>query len=558
MTVNPTRRALLTAGGLSLASIALAGCTGGSAGTGGGSGGGGSKSINAFNGGSGQFTNGFNPFLPTATNPGFRGMVYEPLMFFNQSKANDIQPWLAKSYELSKDGRTITFTLKSGVTWTDGTPFTSKDVVYTFGLIKKYPALNTNGLVFDSITAPDDATVVIRTGRPAFTDLWYLAGQTYIVPEHLWTKVSDPTTEANTKPVGTGAFTLQTFSAQSFLMKKNPTYHEGSVSLESVRFVSYSGNGPATAALIAGQLDWAGIFIPDVQKAFVSRDPKNNHYQLATSTLVTYLVPNLTKFPLSELPVRRAMNVAIDRETLNKQAFSGYNLQPSRVLTLTPRDDQYVAAAFRGPIGFDTAGAKKILTSAGYKQGADGIFADGQGRKVTMKCLVITGYTDYISALQLIGENLKAAGIGFSSQEVSLASFGVSRSQGQFDILIDAAAGGPGVFYLYNTLLNSKLTAPVGKTATSDFARFQDAKVDQLLGQMASTADQTVITKAAQDIQAIVAERVPYVALVQRTDLVEYRTANVSGFPAKDDPYAGAGPSGSPDVGIVARRLKPV
>ncbi len=77
MTVNPTRRALLTAGGLSLASIALAGCTGGSAG--GGSGGGGSKSINAFNGGSGQFTNGFNPFLPTATNPGFRGMEgYSP------------------------------------------------------------------------------------------------------------------------------------------------------------------------------------------------------------------------------------------------------------------------------------------------------------------------------------------------------------------------------------------------------------------------------------------------------------------------------------------------
>src|SRR5690348_12480455 len=83
----------------------------------------------------GEFTRNFNPFVnDNASLSGTRGMIYEPLLFFNREK-NTITPWLATRYTWSSDLKTLTFTLRQGVTWSDGQPFTSADVVFTFNLM---------------------------------------------------------------------------------------------------------------------------------------------------------------------------------------------------------------------------------------------------------------------------------------------------------------------------------------------------------------------------------------------------------------------------------------
>ncbi|HUR07694.1 MAG TPA: ABC transporter substrate-binding protein, partial [Nonomuraea sp.] len=83
--------------------------------------------------GTGQFTENFNPLVQGVPNlMGTWGMIYEPLMFFNQSKSGDVQPLLATKYEFGDDGKSLTFTLREGVKWSDGKPFTAEDVAFNF------------------------------------------------------------------------------------------------------------------------------------------------------------------------------------------------------------------------------------------------------------------------------------------------------------------------------------------------------------------------------------------------------------------------------------------
>lgn len=513
--------------------------------------------INVYNGDSGNIIRNFNPFIDGARG-GTRGMIYETLLFYNQGKANDIRPWLADKYQIAADGKSITFNLHPGIKWSDGQPFTADDVVFTYELLKKYPQANLRGLPIAGAKKIDDLTAEVDLTRPGFADMWYLAGQTVIVPEHIWKNIADPTKDQNENPVGTGAFKLTQFSSQSYTLSKNDQYWQaGKPKLNSLRFVSYNGNTAALTALNAGKIDWATIFIPDIDKAYVAKDPAHNKYVNIPPGFIANLVPNLDKWPTSELPVRQAINLALDRDQIVKLAFSNAHLAPPNpAAIIEPRDSQYLAPEFQGKkLTQDTTAAQKALTDAGYTRGADGIFVDPKGRKLSINCLVISGYTDYISALQIMKQQLKAVGIDFNYQELSYASFTAKRNTGDYQLEIDAAYGGPGPYYLYNYMLNSKTTAPIGQQATSNYARFRDPQVDKLLADASGTQDPEKQKTAYFGIQRIFVQKLPYIELTQVGALTEFRTAHLNGFPTTDNPYALAVTWSQPDIGVVAAEL---
>jgi peptide/nickel transport system substrate-binding protein len=93
----------------------------------------------------GDYTRLFNPYNPNA-NIGAQGLIYESLLYFNRLDGS-VRPWLASSYTVSPDATTETFHLRQGVKWSDGQPFTSADVVFTFNELKKYPAMDTAGVL---------------------------------------------------------------------------------------------------------------------------------------------------------------------------------------------------------------------------------------------------------------------------------------------------------------------------------------------------------------------------------------------------------------------------
>ncbi len=507
----------------------------------------------------GDFTNNFSPYAPTATD-GTQGPIYETLLFFNRMDGS-IKPWLASSYTFSSDAKSLTFNLHQGVKWTDGQAFTSDDVVFTLNTIKQYPAADGGGIwqYINTVTAPDANTVTV-TFKKAYTPiLWYLGGQVWMLPKHLWTGVGDPTKYANTKPVGTGPFMLKSFSPQLLDYVKNPNYWQpGKPEVAELKYPSYNSNTGAELVLSQGQLDWTGLFTPNIQKTYVNRDPAHNHYWFPSSNVVM-LYLNTAKAPFNKLAVRQAISSALDREQMYKVAESGYEPVSSPTALVLPANKSFLSSDYASAaFSVDTAKSTQLLESAGFKKGSDGIYADASGKKLSFNINVVNGWTDWVTNCQIMADNLKKIGIDAKVNAVSFNAYYSAMQTGTFDAVISWTNPGPTPYFLYNSMLNSNNTKPLGQTAISNWERWNDPATDALLNQYATSTDQAVQQQAIAGIQKIMVEQVPSIPLVYGATWNEYSTARFTGWPTADNPYAMPAPFDYPDAEIVLLNLHPV
>ena len=343
-------------------------------------------------------TQNFNPFIQSsaASLLGATSLVYEPLLQANVIKPGQYYHWLATGYTWSNGGKTITFTIRPGVKWSNGTPMTAADVAFTFNMIKKYPDVNTTGLATTSVSTSGNQ-VTLNFATPQYANLQNIAGQTYIVPQSIWSTVGDPGKYADPNPVGTGPYTVSQFSSQGITLKANPSYWGGKPAVSTVQFPTYASANTALAALQTDQLHWAGNFIPGVQQVFVNGH--SNHHVWFVPIQTNSLEPNLTKFPTNQLPVRKAISLAIDRTALSQQAEGGIEPPVSNASGLTlPLFQQFlsptVASATLNPHS-DIAGAKQVLQQAGYVMGSDGLFRTKSGQKLTIDITNPSSFSDY-------------------------------------------------------------------------------------------------------------------------------------------------------------------
>ena len=279
-------------------------------------------------------TKNFNPFVQSSAAAllGATSLIYEPLLQTNAIKPGQYYNWLATSYSWSNGGKSIAFTIRPGVKWSDGTPMTAADVAFTFDMLKKYPDVNTTGLAVKSVSSSGNH-VTLNFATPQYANLQNIAGQTYIVPQAIWSKVGDPGKYADPNPVGTGPYTVSQFASQGITLKANPTYWSGKPPVGTVQFPTYASANTALSALQTDQLHWAGNFIPGVQQVFVNGH--SNHHVWFTPIQTNSLMPNLTKFPTNQPAVRKAISLAIDRTALSQQAEGGIEPPVSNASGLT-------------------------------------------------------------------------------------------------------------------------------------------------------------------------------------------------------------------------------
>jgi peptide/nickel transport system substrate-binding protein len=507
----------------------------------------------------GDFTKNFNPFSATPDS-GTQGMIYETLLFFN-SMDGSIHPWLASSYQFSSDATSITFNIHPNVQWSDGQPFTSDDVVFTLNMLKQFPALDLNGLwgYLKGVSAPNASTVKVTLSRPYTPILWYLGGRTWIVPKHIWSSIADPVKEINANPVGTGPFVLKSFIPQLIDLAKNPKYWQpGKPEVSELRYPAYDSNTTAELQLDQGKLDWTGIYTPNIQKTFVSRDPTHNHYWFPPSSVVMLYV-NLAKPPFNQLAVRQAMSLAIDRQQLNKVGESGYEPPAHPSGLVLPAQQKFLSPDYtNASFTVDTAKANQLLQSAGFTKGSDGIYADKNGHKLDFKMNVVTGWTDWVTDCQIMANELKAIGMNVFVNSLSYNAYYSALQLGNFDTAISWTNPGPTPFFMYDSLLYSKYTAPLNSTAVSNWERWKDPATDQLLNQYASSVDSHTQTQALYGLQKIVVEQLPSIPLIYGATWYEYSTAHFSGWPDANNQYAVPSPYTLPDAEIVVLNLHPV
>src|SRR5580698_5503446 len=188
-------RRLTRYGVIIAAGMLAAGCSAGSSSSSGSGGGTTSTSsvLTISNENGALWTCGFNPLNASDTLLSV-GFMYEPLVYVNPLQDGKTTPMLATSWAWGAGNKSLTFTIRSGVKFSDGTPMTAADVVYTFNLIKKYPALDLTGdwAVLSSVTQSGSDQVVMKFKHAAVPAFYYIAGQTPIVPQHIWSKISNP------------------------------------------------------------------------------------------------------------------------------------------------------------------------------------------------------------------------------------------------------------------------------------------------------------------------------------------------------------------------------
>jgi peptide/nickel transport system substrate-binding protein len=540
---------------LAPALAAAAACGGGSSSSANGSG---PSGLITVAGSSSPFVADFNPFSPGVT-IGAIGMIYEPLMFFNTAKSGDVEPWLAQSYTWGAGGTSITFKLRSGVTWNDGKPFTAADVAYTFNLSAQNAALNTYGLPLGTSTANSDGSVTINFTKPAYQDLYYLAGKTMILPEHIWNAVGDKKTFNDANPVGTGAWMVSKVSGQVMEFTANPHYYQpGLPKFKTIRFLTFSGNSTADQTVESGQIDWSGAFIPDIKSNYLAKDPKFAVEDIPLS--VTYLVPNYKQGPTADKAVRTAISQAIDRSFISNTVYNGYAPPVNPEALLTPNFNSILNPSLAGQ-SFGAANptaAKQTLEAAGYTLGSDGVFKDPSGKPLEISIKVVTGWSDYINILQIVEQELAGVGIKIDVQSEAYAQWVNDQNTGNFQLMIDNFGYTPDPYAYYNSLLNGSVAPALGQTDQfGDYGRFDDPQIDSLLGDIAATSDAAQQKQDYYQIEQLVIQDVPTIPLFDAQDEIEFNGHHVSGFPTTSNPYAAPPIWLQPDEGWVALHIAP-
>ena len=162
----------------------------------------------------------FNPFQ-SATELHGTYLIYAPLEIVSPVDGS-YTPYLATGYSFTNP-TTLVYTIRTGVKWSDGKPFSPADVVFTFNLLKKYPALDGNGIWSQISAVSASGNQVTFTFKAANVPFAGTIAQTPIVPQHIWSSIT-PVKYTNTRPVGTGPFKLSSFAPTQYTLTKNPSY----------------------------------------------------------------------------------------------------------------------------------------------------------------------------------------------------------------------------------------------------------------------------------------------------------------------------------------------
>jgi len=489
-------------------------------------------------------TQAFNPFVPTqaAYGMGATGVIYEPLIQFDLASPTINYPWLATSYAWSNGDKTITFTIRQGVKWNNGTALTPADVAFTFDMVKANASINSGGLNISSVSTSGN-TVSLTFPTSQYTNLEQIAGQA-IVPKAQWSGVN-PGTFTDATPVGTGPYMLGSFTPQGFTLKKNPYYWQpADVQVPTVDFPAYTSNTGALNALFNNQIDWTGNYIPGLQKDFVSTSPSTHGYWEAAGGDES-LEPNLTKWPTNQLAVRQAMSLAVDRTLLASEGEAGLAAPITEAGGLTLPTFQAWAGPVTSatmPTTSNTAAAEQVLTKAGFTKGSNGFFEKG-GKEVSVTIISPTAYTDMAEVDSIAAQQMKAAGIDATYQGLSTDAWNADVADGDFSVTEHWSNGGISPVNMYNGWLNSTLAS--GSAAVGDYERLSDPALNSDLATLAGATTVSAQATALVPLEQYIAANLPIIPVTTAPEWFEYNSQNYTGWPSASNPYDSGQPSGT-------------
>lgn len=501
-----------------------------------------------------------NPIAPGSgsTSFGYAYAIYESLMQVNDVKpADPPTPWLAEKIDWNDTYTQAVITPRSGVKWSDGEDFTADDIAYSLQIRKDHPELNPDfpDQYGDITTDGSTVTVTFTTGQFVNAAKLY---RLLIVPKHIWEN-EDPVAFTADDMIGTGPFKLKTFTPQAVTLEPNDGYWGDEPLVGEVRYDAFKDNAGLTTALTSGEAQWGWTFIPDYENTFIAQDPAHFHQVAGGGFGVDVLYLNNEKKPFDDVAFRKALNMVVDRADIS--ATAGYGVWP-QITSVTglpqPSGDAYISDEFQGQeLSVDVDGAKQVLTDAGYTWDGDAL-VDPDGEKVSFKLTNPQGWTDYLDALGIIAEGAKKLGAEASVDPVVADTWSNQIiNLGDFQASLHWTDGGSTPWNLYANIMDGASYAPLGEQANWNFGRYQNDDVTAALADFKSATSDADRAAALAIVQKHFVDDVPGLVIWSRPAVAQYSTANYTGFPTDDDPYANPQPTG-PQAALILTKLKPV
>jgi peptide/nickel transport system substrate-binding protein len=486
------------------------------------------------------------------------GFVYEPLVFVDTLENGKTTPWLASSYAWSDANKVLTFTIRKGVKFSDGTPMTAADVTFTFDLLKANPALDLNAVwsVLKSVVQNGD-NVVLTFKTTAVPYFYYVADQIDVLPEHVWASVKDPVTYADASPIGTGPYVMSKCSGQNITYTANPYYWQpGLPKVKTIEYPAFTSNDPANEELATGVAQLGAQFIPNIKAFYTSKSP-NYHYWFPPIANVTMFI-NLTVAPLNDVAVREAIAYGVDRPRVSAIGEYGYEPPSNQAGIVAPTFSSWLDTSLLSKYNYSYNPAKAIsvLEKDGYKKGSNGIFAKN-GKELSFTIINVGGNSDWVAAVQVISSELAQVGIQINPDNLAYTDFTSDLYNGKYQLAYNNEPGGPSPYYELRQWLYSPNSAPIGKLATTNWERYINPSTDKLFDEYAATTSTALQHSIVDQLEQVMLTAVPVIPMTEEVDWYQYDTAAFSGWVTPQDPYAQPAIYQLPDDEVLLLHLTP-
>jgi peptide/nickel transport system substrate-binding protein len=442
------------------------------------------------------------------------------LMFNSLVKKNenfDYVGELASDIKRSDDNLTFTFTLRDGVKFHDGRPFTSADAKYTLDLVfsstfaKSASFYEGTGAerksYIKSVEAPDARTLVVTTTKP-WTGLLPNLVPVAIIPKDSYATQKD-------QPLGTGPFKFVSYdsSQQVVDLQANPDYWDGAPHISAVRVRVISDTNALQAELRSGRVDIAPLptsLSPDAVK-LLGQDPKLQVLQFTGSNL-NLLTFNCSQSPLNDVGVRQAIAYAVDREGMIRDLLLG---QGQIAHSILPEESWAYHAGQKYP--FDPTMAKKLLDEAGLRD------PDGDGPQMRFaKPVVFKASGSSVAAKNYAGviqNYLKNVGMPVSIETAELNTLFDELRRGNFQIFYGQWVGGNQDPIFFKDLFATS-EIPTETRASRNRSRYSNRELDALIDEAVNTFDREKAKVLYARIQDIVTHDVPVLPLWYQANIV--------------------------------------
>jgi peptide/nickel transport system substrate-binding protein len=492
----------------------------------------------------------FNPLTSQGSQAGGTlSCLYEQLFYFN-SATSKLTYVLGTSYKWANKNRKLVVSTRSKAKWTDGKPFSAADVAFTFNYVKANPSVDVNGIwsgtTLSSVKATGKNQVTFKFKKPDTPALVIFASQ-FIVPQHIWSGIGDPATRSNTHPVGTGPFTMASYSPTTIVYKKNSNYWmKGHPYVSQVLMTAVKSNDTALLDLINNNIQYTYDAITNPAKTYADKDPKHLKYWWPVNN-DNFLVFNTKKAPYNNKKFRRALAWGLNTKLIAKRAYFGAIPASTGVAETGAIPGQIPSWINGKPLkkyewSYKVKKAKSLLAHAGYKL-TGGTLHMPNGKAIPKQTILIggPGWTDYITIASMISQELKALGISSDVIQAPWATYSGNLPAAKYDMAVTwawGAAGGPSPYFIY--YYNFARSQIQGKT---NMSRYTSKAMEKALAKYASSSSRKVQKAQVQAMAKNVIANVPVIPITARTNFFDYNSKSFIGWPSAKHPYnAGEAP----------------